>query len=225
VAEVLAQGLSVRGLACARNGRVIFRALSFDAAPRDVVQVHGANGSGKSSLLRLLCGLLSPSQGEVNWHGQRVDSSAAAWAGEVSYMGHAGGMSGELSVAENLRFAARLAGRSEVPTRSQEVLQRLGLLALQDVPVRRLSQGQQRRLALARVLLAGRTLWLLDEPCAGLDAQGEQVVSECIAEHARAGGIAIVTTHHDLGEDTPCAHSLDMDQLANAGNLDPDHQP
>lgn len=232
------EGLSVRNLACARAGRPVFRRLSFDAAPGQLLQVRGANGSGKSSLLRLLCGLLPPVQGEIYWQGQRIDARGSgrrtALAADVAYMGHASGMNGELSVMENLRFAVRLAGRDAPPAHCREVLQRLGLQALAHAPARRLSQGQMRRLVFARVLLSQRRLWLLDEPSAGLDAQGEQLFAECLVAHGRAGGIAIVTTHQDLSASVHCARTLTMnaspepltpDPTAHAGRRDPAHRP
>lgn len=208
----MTQGLSARALGCVRAGRPVFSGLSFDAAPGEVVQVRGANGSGKSSLLRLLCGLLPPARGSVHWHGRPVAPGNAALATEAAYMAHASGMHGELSVNENLRFALQLAGGDTTAAHVAEVLQRLQLGAQQHRPVHRLSQGQQRRLALARVLLSRRTLWLLDEPCAGLDTQGDAAFAQCLAEHAARGGIAVVTTHHAIDTGTACTRTLDMDQ-------------
>jgi len=224
----LAQGLSARALACTRAGRPVFSGLSFNAAPGDVLQVRGANGAGKSSLLRLLCGLLPAARGSVHWRGRAVTPGDAALATDTAYMAHAGGMNGELSVNENLRFALQLAGGGASPAHAahnDEVLQRLQLSAQRHTPVHRLSQGQQRRLALARVLLSRRTLWLLDEPCAGLDAQGDAAFAQCLAEHAARGGIAVVTTHHAIDTGTACTRTLDMDQLEPHAGCPPDHRP
>jgi heme exporter protein A len=224
VAELLQQGLSVRDLECMRAGRVVFGGLGFEAAPGDVVQVRGANGSGKSSLLRLLCGLLQPSHGEVHWHDRRIDPRDAGFAGAVAYLGHAGGMSGELTVMENLRFSLHVAGSRSADAQCREVLQRLRLGDRENEQVRHLSQGQQRRLGLARVVLSQRPLWLLDEPGAGLDAEGEECFDAYLADHARSGGVAVATTHRDIGREGPCARALDMDTLSDACSLDTDHR-
>jgi heme exporter protein A len=138
----------------------VFAGLSFSARPGDVVQVRGSNGSGKSSLLRLLCGLLEPARGEVRWRQRPVSARDAAFAGEVAYLGHACGMAGDLTVLENLRFRAAPGGRACTEVACRETLAQLGLAGREDERVRCLSQGQRRRLALARVLLSGRPLWL-----------------------------------------------------------------
>ena len=203
----------------------MFDGLSFDVAPGEVVQVRGANGSGKSSLLRLLCGLLPPAAGEVQWRRRRIGTRGAELAAQIAYMGHAGGMSGDLTVRENLRFALHVAGSASADAACREVLQRLQLAGREDEPLRHLSQGQQRRLSLARVLLSGRALWLLDEPCAGLDAEGEASFDAFLAEHVRRGGMAVVTTHRDIGRNGPGAHTLDMNGLGHAGDCDPDLRP
>jgi heme exporter protein A len=224
VAELVHEGLCVRDLACARGGRPVFAGVSFDAAPGDVVQVRGSNGSGKSSLLRLLCGLLQPVAGDVHWRGRRVGAGDAVFAREVAYAGHAGGMSGELTVLENLRFAMHVAGTSNGDAACRDVLQNLHLGDRKHERLCHLSQGQQRRLSLARVLLSQRRLWLLDEPCAGLDAEGEERFDAYLAEHVRRGGMAVVTTHRDIGHDGPCAHALDMNRLSDAGCFPADHR-
>ncbi|MDM0106856.1 cytochrome c biogenesis heme-transporting ATPase CcmA [Variovorax sp. J22R24] len=224
MAEVLHDGLCVRELACARGGRRVFAGVTFDAAPGDVVQVRGSNGSGKSSLLRLLCGLLQPTGGDVHWRGRHVGAHEADFAREVAYMGHAGGMSGELTVRENLRFSLHVAGSASGDAACRDVLQRLQLADREHERLRHLSQGQQRRLSLARVLLSQRPLWLLDEPCAGLDAEGERSFDAFLAEHVRRGGMAVVTTHRDIGHDGPCAQTLDMNRLSD-GFRPTDHRP
>jgi heme exporter protein A len=223
VAELLQQGLSVRDLECTRAGRVVFGGLGLDAAPGDVVQVRGANGSGKSSLLRLLCGLLQPTRGEVHWRDRCVDPRDAGFASAVAYLGHAGSVSGELTVMENLRFSLYVAGSRSADAQCREVLQRLRLGDRENEQVRHLSQGQQRRLGLARIVLSRRPLWLLDEPCAGLDIEGEECFDSFLADHVRSGGVAVVTTHREIGREGPCAHSLNMDTLSNACSLDTDH--
>ena len=223
MAELLGNGLSVRDLECTRSGRRIFSGVNFDVAPGEAVQVRGANGSGKSSLLRLLCGLLQPSRGEVHWRGLHIAARDAGLAGDVAYMGHADGLSAELTVRENLLFCLRMAGRSGAEAEGAGVLNDLRLAHRVHEPVRQLSQGQRRRLNLARVVLSKRRLWLLDEPCAGLDTQGEQRFDAYLAEHLRQGGLAVVTTHRDIDRDGPCARALEMDSF-NAVSLDSDHR-
>jgi heme exporter protein A len=203
-------GLAVRDLECTRGGRVVFDGLNFDAAPGQVVQLRGANGSGKSSLLRLLCGLLRPTRGAVHWHHRRVGPGDAGFAADVAYMGHASGMSGELTVRENLRFALHLANGPGADVGCRDVLQALRLADREHEPVRLLSQGQQRRLGLARVVLSRRPLWLLDEPGAGLDEEGEACLQACLDRHAAHGGTAVVATHHDLAGGMARALAVDM---------------
>lgn len=212
--------LSVRELACARAGRLIFSGLSFSAQAGQLVQVRGANGSGKSSLLRLLCGLLPPARGEVHWQGRAIAAQGADYARHLAYLGHADGLRGELTLRENLDFSLHIAGNRQDAAARRAVLARLQLVGRENDQVRLLSQGQRRRVALARVLLSRRPLWLLDEPHAGLDADGEQVLDACLAEHAQGGGLAVVATHRAGSGD-----ALNMDELNDAVRSDPDHRP
>ena len=203
---------------------MVFAALSFAARPGDVVQVRGSNGSGKSSLLRLLCGLLEPARGEVRWRRRAVSARDAGFAGEVAYLGHACGMTGELTVLENLRFALHLTGRACTEAACREALGQLGLAGRENEHVRRLSQGQRRRLALARVLLSGRPLWLLDEPCDALDDGATLAFEARLAAHAADGGVAVVTTHRDIAGQGRELRRIDMDALDDAGELQPAHR-
>ena len=200
---------------------MVFAALSFAARPGDAVQVRGSNGSGKSSLLRLLCGLLEPARGEVRWRRRAVSARDAGFAGEVAYLGHACGMTGELTVLENLRFALHLTGRACTEAACREALGQLGLAGRENEHVRRLSQGQRRRLALARVLLSGRPLWLLDEPCDALDDGATRAFEARLAAHAADGGVAVVTTHRDIAGQGREPRRIDMDALDDAGELQP----
>ena len=213
VADDGGEGLAARQLRCTRGARLVFAGLSFSARPGDVVQVRGSNGSGKSSLLRLLCGLLEPARGEVRWRQRPVSARDAGFAGEVAYLGHACGMAGDLTVLENLRFALHLAGRASTEAACRETLAQLGLAGREDERVRCLSQGQRRRLALARVLLSGRPLWLLDEPCDALDDGATRAFEARLAAHAAGGGVAVVTTHRDVAGQGPGLRRIDMDAL------------
>jgi heme exporter protein A len=212
--------LSVRDLACTRAGRPIFSGLTFSAQGAETVQVRGSNGSGKSSLLRLLCGLLQPARGEVHWQGRTIATQGSGFTGQLAYLGHADGLRGELTLRENLDFSLHIAGRRPDAVASRMVLERLQLAGRENDLVRLLSQGQRRRLALARVLLSRRPLWLLDEPHAGLDADGEQVLEACLAEHAQGGGLAVLATHRAGSGD-----ALDMDELHDGSRNDSDHRP
>jgi heme exporter protein A len=222
VAELLQQTLSARDLACTRAGRPVFSGLTFSAQAGEVWLLRGANGSGKSSLLRLLCGLLPPASGQVNWQGRSIVAQRTDFSRQVAYLGHADGLRGELTVQENLHFSLHLAGSRPDAIACRAVLTHLRLAGKEHAQARHLSQGQRRRLALARVLLSQRALWLLDEPHAGLDTQGEQLVDDCLAEHARNGGLAVVATHRARGD---AAQTLDLDELNDAPRSLPDHRP
>lgn len=194
--------LQVRDLCCIRDDRVLFEGLSFELVPGRLLQVEGANGSGKSSLLRILCGLLAPEEGEVLWRGRTLSSGGAAGAGEMAYVGHVDGVTLELSARENLFFYRHLIGASGDVDRA---LFRVGLQGFEDTRVARLSAGQRRRLSLARLLLGRTVLWLLDEPFTALDEQGRRLVRAMLSAHLGTQGMAVVSTHHALGlpDDTP----------------------
>ena len=198
-AEDRSRGLAVRGLACMRGGRELFSDLSFALPPGSALQVRGSNGSGKSSLLRLLCGLLPPERGELRWDGNAVEAEDSPYAAAIAFMGHASGLCADLTPRENLRFAADVAAPAASVEEIVAVLEELAIAGCADQPVRRLSQGQRQRVALARVRLARRPLWLLDEPCAALDDEGVALFEASLSEHLRAGGMAVVATHHAIG--------------------------
>ena len=187
--------LEAAGLDCVRQGRTLFRSLSFAVSSGERLRIAGANGSGKTSLLRILCGLLTPSAGEVRWKNAPINSLKEEYSREIVYLGHAPAVKDELTAAENLAIACRLAGRA---VKTGEALERLGVPG--DVPVRKLSQGQRRRAALARLVVSESIpLWLLDEPYAALDKQAVAVVDGLITAHAARGGAAVFTTHQESG--------------------------
>ncbi len=181
--------LTVTGLACARGGRELFADVSFSLGTGQALVVTGPNGSGKSSLLRILAGLLQPSAG----HCQRPERGTFAHV--LGYLGHATGIKARLTVRENLAFWRQLTRAGPAANR---VLGRVGLDGTEDLPAGWLSAGQQRRLALARVLLAHARLWLLDEPVVNLDADGEARFREELARHRAQGGSAVITAPADL---------------------------
>jgi len=187
--------LDAAGLECVRQQRALFRALSFTLGPGERLRIVGANGSGKTSLLRILCGLLTPSAGEVRWKNAPIGSLKEEYSREIVYLGHAPAVKDDLTAAENLEIACRLAGRT---VKTGEALGQLGVPG--DVPVRKLSQGQRRRAALARLVLSEAIpLWLLDEPYAALDTQAAAVVDRLINGHAARGGAVVFTTHQETG--------------------------
>jgi heme exporter protein A len=191
--------LEARELTCERGGRVLFRELSFSAEPGEALRIGGANGSGKTSLLRILCGLLAPTSGEVRWRGRPIGSLKEEFSMHLVYLGHAAALKDELSARENLGIACTLAGQRPSPQETLQALQAFGLGG-EATPVRRLSQGQRRRAALARLQLAGASpLWLLDEPFSGLDSPGIKVVENTLTEQLARGGAIVFTTHQEAG--------------------------
>ncbi len=184
-------------LECRRGGRILFRGLSFSLKAGDLLRVAGANGSGKTSLLRILCGLLTPDSGEVRWKGVPIQGLREEYSRQLVYLGHAAAVKDDLTAAENLSIASRLSGLS--PSGS-DIHAALTLFGVPDAIVRRLSQGQKRRVALARVCLAhGAPVWLLDEPFTALDAAGIDLLKGLIQAHVVRGKVVVYTTHQDPG--------------------------
>lgn len=215
-ADAGARGLSARGLACARGGRELFSGLAFTLPPGTALQVRGSNGSGKSSLLRLLSGLLPPERGELRWEGLEFRAPESRYGEAVAFMGHASGLCGELTVRENLRFATDVAAPPAPAAELESVLAGLGIAGCAGQPVRRLSQGQRQRVALARVRLAARPLWLLDEPCAALDDEGRALFESALATHLAEGGMAVIATHHAIAGAGRALPAIDLDAFTHA---------
>lgn len=189
--------LEARDLECERGGRTLFRGLALALPPGEMVRVAGANGSGKTSLLRILCGLLTPTAGEVRWNGARIQSLREDYARHVLYLGHAPAVKDELTGAENLRAACALAGLAVSAGQLRDALAHFGVPG--DKAVRQLSQGQRRRAALARLAVSGAApVWLLDEPFTALDAGAAQLTRALLGEHAQRGGSVVYTTHQSV---------------------------
>jgi heme exporter protein A len=188
--------LEAADLECARGGRTLFRGLSFALKAGEALRIAGANGRGKTSLLRILCGLLVPAQGEVRWKGEPVRALKEEYSRQLVFLGHAPAVKDELTAAENLSISCRLAGNAHS---SIDVAAALRALEVpQGVLVKTLSQGQRRRAALARLALSQAIpLWLLDEPLAALDAQAAGLVEGLIRGHIGQGGSVVYTTHQE----------------------------
>ena len=193
--------LSVHDLACARGDRLLFKAMNFSLKAGELLLVQGGNGQGKTSLLRLLTGLSRPEAGTVRWNGAPIGKNREAYHAAMIYLGHANGVKDDLNPLENLRFAAGLQGRAFEASRAVTTLEKLGLARCLDLPCRVLSFGQRRRVALAALLLAGATLWILDEPLTGLDVHAVALMEGLIRDHLKTGGMVVATTHQALNLD------------------------
>jgi heme exporter protein A len=185
--------LEAQQLACWRAERLVFADLSFAVAPGEALLLTGANGSGKSSLLRLLAGLIPAAEGRLLWDGEEALGDKIGHGARLRYLGHQDALKPAMTARENLAFFARLWG-GEV----EAALAALDLLPLAELPARVLSSGQKRRLALARLALAPCRLWLLDEPSVGLDAASVERLAPLFAAHRAAGGMVVAATHVPL---------------------------
>lgn len=194
----LCPGLRVEGIACARGGKALFGPLDFAVKPGAALFVLGPNGSGKSTLLRALAGLSEAACGQGYWDGEAIRFDSPAWRSRVAYLGHRLGHKEELTVDENLTLAAQLAGETGSADQHLAALARVGLDRRRLLAVRRLSQGQKQRLALARLCLSTRPVWLLDEPAAALDSDAKAVLAAILDTHLRAQGLAVVATHDGI---------------------------
>lgn len=204
--------LAVAGLQCRKGGRTLLRDVGFEVARGQIVELRGSNGSGKTTLIRVLAGLTPPSAGTLHWQGAPLSRGDEAYARQMAYLGHHNALAAELSATENLRFFQHLQGGAVHGP--GEALQAWGLAHLAHQPVRSLSQGQRRRLALARVWARRCSLWLLDEPCAALDDAGARLLDARLAEHLAQGGAAIVATHRPLGVPAAVLRSFDLDAFS-----------
>lgn len=189
--------LEVTNLACARGDRNLFEGLNFTLRTGELLHIVGANGSGKTTLLRTLCGLTRPADGGIRWQGTAIRDLGDDYRAELAYVGHTNALQGELTPAENLRAAAGL-GAPVSDADIDRALARFHLTALRAFPAKVLSQGQKRRLGLARLALLRRRLWILDEPFAALDTHSIGLVTDLLAGHLASGGLVALTSHQEF---------------------------
>ena len=200
--------LNATGLSCTRGERELFSGLSLQLAEQQCLHVIGSNGSGKSSLLRILSGLNQADSGEVYWQGKVLAESSDFYQ-RSAFIGHKDGLKNELTAVENLRFYQRLEGQKSEQLIDQH-LARMGILRCADLTANKLSFGQRRRLAFARLLQGHCKLWILDEPLTGIDAQGRDLIEQIFIEHLQAGGMMIVTNHQSLASSPIADHLLEL---------------
>ena len=205
--------LEALDLEATRGGATLFSGLAFTLRPGALLRVTGANGSGKTSLLRVLCGLAQPSAGEVRWNGVNTRVLREEYWKHLAYIGHANALKDELTVAENLESAGSLAELDATPARVQAAIGQFGLGGRERLPVKLLSQGQRRRAALARLALSEAIpLWILDEPFAALDAGAVERVQLAAAAHLARGGMVVLTTHQEARIEARSATDISLDR-------------
>lgn len=203
--------LEVRDLECVRGDHRLFSGLSFELQGGELLRLRGSNGSGKTSLLRTVCGLLEPAAGEVRWQGKNIRAQRDEFHGDLLYLGHHNGIKAELTGFENLRLSAALSGQRLRDDAIYDALERIGLGGREDLPTQVLSQGQKRRVALARLLLSEAELWVLDEPFTALDVKAVALLKRLITEHLQAQGMVILTTHQEVDLDPGQLKEINLD--------------
>jgi heme exporter protein A len=191
--------LEAVNVSCVRGERRLFSGLNFSLSAGSFLQAFGPNGSGKTSLLRIICGLTAPAAGEVRWVGTNIRRLGEEYSAQIAYVAHQNGIKDELDAVENLRISCGLAGHALSQREAHAVLSRVGLSKQERLPARLLSAGQRRRLALSRLLASRARLWILDEPLASLDDDGATLARNLISEHLSHDGVAIIATHQEMG--------------------------
>ncbi len=194
--------LSADDLECTRDDRLLFNGLSFGLDKGEVLQIEGANGSGKTSLLRILSGLRRADDGKVKWQGDEIQQAREDYYANMVYIGHLPCIKADLTTLENIRVLLDTRSQSVSAVNIEQALASVGLAGFEDVAGKALSSGQRRRVLLAFLLLSRAKLWILDEPLTALDVKGVDLVEAMILEHRELGGSVIFTTHH--GMQLPC---------------------
>ncbi len=207
--------LEVCGLTCERGERILFRNMSFAVKAGTLVRIAGSNGAGKTTLLRLMTGLMRPFEGEVRWRGVPVQKAAQDFWRELCYIGHRNGVKDDLSVLENVLINAKIASLDAPESAALDALDAVGLTDYTDVPAGQLSQGQRRRVALARLWLSRSVkLWVLDEPFTALDVRGVARLASLIGEHVKEGGIVMLVTHQEVPVDNAAIQVIEPEKWA-----------
>jgi heme exporter protein A len=205
--------LQTVALSGSRGQRQLFSDVSVTVRPGTLLAVAGANGSGKTSFLRILCGLLSPDGGTILWQGKDIHQLKELYRAQLMYIGHLNGIKDELTPIENLTLSACLAGDDSSGTTVQKALEAVGLSRpVHVLPTRVLSQGQKRRVALARLWLSTRPLWFLDEPFASLDAAATTYLTQRLQSHLSNGGMVVVSTHQEIALPSDSVQHLGLTQ-------------
>jgi heme exporter protein A len=192
------------GLSCIRDDRILFEELDFKLVSGQILLLEGPNGSGKTSLLRILCGFREADSGEIRWCGEPVKDSQ--FYEQMVYVGHLDGVKKELTVLENLKMSLALSSSGHYSI--DEALIKVRLEGYDDVLVQALSAGQKKRLSLARLLMTGNVLWILDEPFTSLDKQGIALIETLMIEHCANNGMIVLTSHHEID-----FHDIDVQQI------------
>jgi len=208
--QIGAKMLEVRELECVRGDHRLFKGLNFILQPGELLHLRGRNGAGKTSLLRAVCGLMAPAQGEVLWNGENIRSLRDEFNRGLTYLGHYNGIKGELSALENLQLHSSLYGIRISEKKILDALQKMGLGGREDLPTKVLSQGQKRRVALARLLLTDAPLWVLDEPFTALDVHAVDMLKDLIGSHVKSQGLVMLTTHQHVEIDAGHMKELDL---------------
>ncbi len=190
--------LTASNLSCTRGERSLFTGVEVAVEPGQWLHVRGANGCGKTSLLRLLAGLSQPAEGEIRWDGKAISHDSEAFRSDLLFLGHHAAVKDELTALENLQLASELDGAKLPRAEAVDALRRFGLQGREDLPVRVLSAGQKRRVLLARLVTRKARLWILDEPFTALDTRAVQLLGTLIGEHVGDGGMAVVTSHQAI---------------------------
>ncbi len=185
----------VSNLSCARGDKHLFSGVSFSLQPGQWLHLEGNNGVGKTSLLRLVCGLSALEEGEITWNNQAVSKDPQTFRANLAYLGHQLALKDDLSPLENLQIDAAIVGRQLTASDAKQALAQMGLRGRENLPVRVLSQGQKRRTALARLLVSSAKLWILDEPFVALDTMAQNALSEVINAHLAKQGMVLLTSH------------------------------
>ncbi|MGZ8266747.1 MAG: cytochrome c biogenesis heme-transporting ATPase CcmA [Burkholderiales bacterium] len=205
--------LELNEVACVRGERTLFRGVTFALDKGTLLRVGGANGTGKTSLLRIVCGLMLPADGEVRWRGESIRRLREEYWKDLVYVGHVNAVKDDLTAVENLAIGGALGGRPVARDQALAALDTFGIARCAPLPARVLSQGQRRRVALARLVMSKTApLWVLDEPFTALDVAAVDLMQRLIGEHVAGGGTTILTTHQEVAIQAPVQRRIDLDE-------------